>query len=578
MKTARIIPIILCIALLSLSTSCKKMLEEDPKGMLNELFLATEDGLRNLVLSQYYQSRLIVEDLRFLGEFPSDLTTYSVNSVDAIEIGSCLTNNMPDLGFFATSWRNLYSGINNQNFGLNALEELEFNGKNTIKGELSFFRAWFYLLVVETWGAGAHFTTEPTSTIITDGNQTTIDAFYQLILSDIDNAIALLPDAAAERGRLTRPAAEAMKARILLALAGYDNTIVQSAGFASKAELYAEAKQHADNVIQNYGFALLDNYEDIFDVAQEGHEETIWAVQFSPEDKFNTSALPDGGHGLHRYWVGNYNRSARTGQIVPRMYGHSIYYGREYRHIMMTRYFLELFDQSEDHRTDATIQTVWHALWNESSQSESDFGVPFKDGLPTDTVLFKPLYNVDDALAASYAARGIAIDGLNHIYDANGVPRAAARSWYHTMRKHLDVSRRVPKEESSRKDVIMLRLGEMYLVAAECAHFLGDNGAAAAYIDQLRERARKNESSLPVSAADIDIDYILDERALEFGGELLRWFDLKRTHKLVDRVRNYNPDARNIESIHELRPIPQLELDKITNRESFVQNPGYPTR
>ena len=241
---------------------------------------------------------------------------------------------------------------------------------------------------------------------------------------------------------------------------------------------------------------------------------------------------------------------------------------------MMTKYFLTLFNE-DDARRDATIQTVWYALWNENAQQEDAFGVPLKNGVRTDTVLFKPLYNVDDATAAKYAARGIAIDGLNDIYEADGTPKPAARSWYHTMKKHLDPSREVPKEEGSHKDVIMLRLGEQYLIAAESAHFLGDNATAAKYIDDLRIRARETPEALPVIASDINIKFILDERARELGGEFLRWFDLKRTDKLVERLEKYNPDAQNIQEFHKLRPVPQSELDKVTNRDAFIQNSGY---
>lgn len=579
MKSIQYIRSILCIFVILLSTmSCDNLLEEEPKGMINEQFLATESGLNNLIISQYYQCRNIVEDLRFTGVYPSDITTYSVNSVDATDIGSCRTSTMPTLGAFSTFWRHLYAGINNMNFGLDALQNIEFNGSEVIRGELSFLRAWFYLLVVESWGEGAHFADKPTSTVLTEGNQQPVEVFYKRILADIDVAIATLPETSPERGRITKPAAEALKTRILLALAGYDMDVVGAVGYESKEKVYTEAKDLADRVINSYHFMLMPKFEDIFDVEQEGNAETIWAVQFSAEDKYNTSDLSTGGHGLHRYWVGNYNRSARTGQIVPRMYGHSIYYGREYRHAMMTRYFLTLFNQKEDDRTDATIQTVWHALWDERTQSESDYGVPFKDGKPTDTVLFKPLYEVDEATAAAYAARGIAIDGLNHIYDADGTPKPAARSWYHTMKKHLDPSRKVPKEEASHKDVIVLRLGEMYLNAAECALFLNDKSGAANYIDALRERARKTSGSLAVTTDEIDLDYLLDERARELGGEMMRWFDLKRTHKLVERAKKFNPDAHAIADIHELRPVPQGELDKVTNRDEFVQNPGYPTK
>lgn len=51
---------------------------------------------------------------------------------------------------------------------------------------------------------------------------------------------------------------------------------------------------------------------------------------------------------------------------------------------------------------------------------------------------------------------------------------------------------------------------------------------------------------------------------------------LKRTNKLIEYVRLYNMDAKdNIQDYHMLRPIPQSQLDAITNKEEFKQNPGY---
>ena len=65
---------------------------------------------------------------------------------------------------------------------------------------------------------------------------------------------------------------------------------------------------------------------------------------------------------------------------------------------------------------------------------------------------------------------------------------------------------------------------------------------------------------------------ILDERA----GEQVRWFDLKRTNQLADRVKANNPEAgASIRPYHTLWPIPQRQLDAILNGNAFTQNQGY---
>jgi hypothetical protein len=60
-------------------------------------------------------------------------------------------------------------------------------------------------------------------------------------------------------------------------------------------------------------------------------------------------------------------------------------------------------------------------------------------------------------------------------------------------------------------------------------------------------------------------------------GEQLRWFDLVRTGKLLERVRKYNPQAApGIQDFHVRRPIPQQQIDLTDGgASSFPQNPGY---
>ena len=146
------------------------------------------------------------------------------------------------------------------------------------------------------------------------------------------------------------------------------------------------------------------------------------------------------------------------------------------------------------------------------------------------------------------------------------------------MQKFDDPTRASQNEEESARDAFIIRLAEMYLIAAEAQFKSGNSAKAADYINAIRKRAAipGHEADMLITDADISLDFILDERARELAGEQLRGFDLKRTGKLEERIKKYSPDpAANFQSYHSLRPIPQDQIDAVTNKAEFTQNPGY---
>ena len=163
----------------------------------------------------------------------------------------------------------------------------------------------------------------------------------------------------------------------------------------------------------------------------------------------------------------------------------------------------------------------------------------------------------------------------NTMYNADGVLQT--RSQFIQMSKHMDPTRLTANQEWSSRDAFVIRIAEMYLIAAE-ALMTTNPTEALKYMNDLRKKRAipGKEADMEVAAKDLNIDFILEERGRELAGEMIRWFDLKRTGKLVSYVQKYNMDAKaNIKETHVLRPIPQVELDAITNKEDFKQNPGY---
>lgn len=151
----------------------------------------------------------------------------------------------------------------------------------------------------------------------------------------------------------------------------------------------------------------------------------------------------------------------------------------------------------------------------------------------------------------------------------------------------------------SARDIMVLRLAEMYLIKAECQLQTGKASDAANTINALRAKraiaGQDNSLQAVYGESSCTIETILRERAIELCGEFQRWFDLKRTHTLIDHVKKYNAQAsKNIAVKHYYRPIPNTEFLSVQNRgditvgqdangvmqysapaEVFWQNPGY---
>ena len=124
------------------------------------------------------------------------------------------------------------------------------------------------------------------------------------------------------------------------------------------------------------------------------------------------------------------------------------------------------------------------------------------------------------------------------------------------------------------KDIMVIRLAETYLLRAEAYMGKGDFINAAADINIIRARA----NAKPVKSAEVNIDYILDERIRELITEEPRRRTLIRTGRLVDRVRRFDllqtTSSTSIQEFHQFLPIPQSAIDANSGAK-LEQNPGY---
>ncbi|MUP46172.1 RagB/SusD family nutrient uptake outer membrane protein [Gramella sp. BOM4] len=126
-------------------------------------------------------------------------------------------------------------------------------------------------------------------------------------------------------------------------------------------------------------------------------------------------------------------------------------------------------------------------------------------------------------------------------------------------------------------DFPLFRLADAYLMYAE-AHLRGGGGSesqAVAFINELRERAYGDDSN-NITASDLDLDFIIDERARELYWEAHRRTDLIRFNLFTENgiwpYKGGVPQGTTTLSFRNLFPIPASDLGVNTN---LVQNPGY---
>ncbi len=138
------------------------------------------------------------------------------------------------------------------------------------------------------------------------------------------------------------------------------------------------------------------------------------------------------------------------------------------------------------------------------------------------------------------------------------------------------------KGSRSAVNVKVIRLSEMYLLAAEAALNLPtpDNAKAATYLNEIRKRS---PALAPADETTVTVDMIMDEKSKEFFAEGHRYFDMIRLNKTIEFNDEFITPAVLITHRDKtidrtfyktILPISQNEMDANPPIAS-QQNPGY---
>jgi hypothetical protein len=522
-----------------LFSSCKKdYLDENPLSLYTPQtvlvdslgFEAAMAGLQSVVRDQYTVDNFNITTTQnvgiqgMLGIMQEGTDVAIPGQVQGIEVPYYNYNllNSQDQGA-AYFWSWAYRTINNCNqiiaASAAAPATLRQGYKNRISAEARFYRAYAYDFLVTLYG-DVPLIDVPVSSPRTDFTRAPVATVNDFIVNDLTTALPSLFDAnKAVSGRITRGAAQQLLGQVYLRMGKND---------LAQTQLQTLINSNVYSLIRaRYGVRSNqpgDYFSDMFVIGNQrrsqGNTELIWGI----EQQLN---VPGGQTNAQqrRMWVpGYYNIKGMA--IADSLGGRGI--GRM-RLSNWVDYRLYPANENADMR-NSRYNLKRRFYYNDPAQPAL-FGKRVTGLVGTDTIFFVTPYTTK----------------WNQY-------NAADPFGYGTI-----------------KDLPMMRLGETYLLLAEAQFKQGNTAGAAASINVLRTRAKAAQ----VSASDITLNFILDERVRELIGEEQRRLTLLRTGTLVERTLRLNgASVQGLTAQKALLPIPQTSIDLNTNG-SLTQNPGY---
>ncbi len=612
MKLYKKISVAVMVTAAVLTSGCKKLLEEHPQSGIVPSFFNSPAGVLGGIAGVY-------NDIR--GAWGTEgFTLHTMAGTDEYLMGASATGtqfftyNALQSGSMNNFWWNTaYQDINTLNGVLQYGQTIDVPAATRAQylAQAKFLRAFWYFYLVQSFGdvpLHVDFITVPSSA---DTRQPIADVYAQII-RDLTDASTDLPN------QPTAPflGKAATKATALYLLAKVYLTRGWSA--AAVAGDFTQAYTIASGLITNkavYGLDMWQDYGDAFKPANDYGKETLFVSDHSNDPKYGQYTVGGGAAGGAAQnltpWFGRWNYPSLSGlnsfkngsgalvNSGTSMMTRDVVNGRPFIRIRPNsvvlstgpnagkNYFLDqaFADRVNDSRYDKTFQTVWIAntanVTNTAGAANNSRGIGYTMTVGVDTAVWMPDHEITGAPQFNGAVpfKGIIIP-----------PSLWTNSYFPVVKKFDDPSRAPANfNDPSTRPVVIFRFSDVYLIAAEAAFKGGGTMQQAAdMINAVRQRAAYRSTNTPaqntaaiaavtITPANVTLDYILDERTREFFGEWQRWWDLVRTKSLLTRVAAWNPieAGTNIKPFHVLRPIPQDQIDRVTEGPAFPQNPGY---
>ncbi|MDR1813614.1 MAG: RagB/SusD family nutrient uptake outer membrane protein [Tannerella sp.] len=525
-------------------------LTEHPMSVLTPGgYYTSKQGIETLVYSIYSKMRFLGGGTHFyrLTQMGTDVCQAGLSSHPNLEDNYQMA---PTDGPCTSFWTDAYTVINACNYVTDYLPQVEDMTDAEKKGreaEARFFRAWMYYHLTMQFG-DVHYSTEATLDVETEANRTPVNTIWdESIYPDLEFAVANLPAKQADYGRIDQWSAKFFLAYVLLS------------DIRATSTHFSRAAQLTTDIINNSHYELQPTRALVFDENNEHNSEIMWSIQF-PQDELYLQ----GGNYSHLIYVTSYQECPGMTRVVQ--------YGRSYIQFKPVPAYFDLYDE--------TIDSRYEAWWLDTWLCTLPGTYTIKSGDVTRTVTYE--YMVDTTIVMPKRAWSKEyIDSKPYrVFNPELEPNYGANyynqdlRYYPTLKKFMDGKRTTANEARGNREWVVFRLAEAYLLAGEAYFRMGQADEAAKWINVIRRNAAYpgKEDAMTITAADLSIDFILDERSRELFGEDNRWEDLKRLGKLPERAL-LNPNVTEWKDYYMLRPIPQSHIDRCTN--DYPQNPGW---
>jgi hypothetical protein len=461
----------------------------------------------------------------------------------AINAGNITPDALASLDYWNDPQRGYYKVVTKTNIFFSKIEASPIDAaiKSRMTGEMKFLRAYSYFRLISFFG-GVPLITKPFG--LNDDFQVprnSYDECMKFVLKELDEAANLLPLSypAAQKGRITKGAVLAMKARALLYAASPQNNP------ANDKVKWQQAADAAKAVIDLNQYSLYADYKSLFLTSAMYNSEIIWNRPYNltidPENTFvELSQYPNGYGGFAQV----------------------------------------------------------HPLQNIIDDYETLNGKLPKDDPAYDPQ--NPYVNRDPRFYASILYDGAPfkhrtvetfLPGGQDSNEGSSQPWNATQTGYY-LRKFLDESITNPGGVNiGSTPWTFVRYAEILLNYAEAMYNLGNEIICREYINKVRSRPSVNMPPVTESGAAL-LTRLQQERRIELAFEEHRYFDVRRW-KIAPQVLNVPAKrmgiAKNITTGKKtytvidfqqraffdrnyLVPIPSYEIQK---NPKLVQNPGY---